>query len=976
MAELYSCAQGHQWDPSASGEAGAALSSCPICGSAATQRTPTDGIAIDSGGETLPSAEAVARATILDRGAVPGYEIIERIATGGMSIVYKARQLSLNRVVALKVIVSGVHATRPQLNRFRSEAETLARMQHPNVVQIYEVGQAGEPPIPFFAMEYVDGGSLAQHIAEYALRSVALQKLETPTPFTPPPSGILRTVQVVETLARAMHYAHQRGIIHRDLKPANVLFTADGTPKVVDFGLAKQLQAEVSQTQSGTILGTPHYMPPEQATGRNRDIGPATDVYSLGAILYELLTGRPPFQGETVLDTIEQVRSHDPTPPRELNSGVPRDLETICLKCLQKDPRRRYSSMAALADDLRRFQAGESIHARPSGVIERIGRWARRRREVALVLVGVALTVVLGFVLSGLKNWGTSEPSQPVGTEPVVQKPALPADLNMVPRDAIGFISLRFADLVRSEGIKRLLKRVGTEDPNLAPQIAAWEATFEEATGLKPATIERVTATMVEVRDLPSKSFVTVVKTSEPYDRNKVLKALVPGAREERSQDRVYYAEPKPDGLSVWPVTERVLVIGSPVEVLPRFLNRVTAAPSSGALDSALQLANSQHHLTIGLNPQFVGLLLNQSGLLSDPEELEAVLPLLELQSASMKVDLQAAPQAGGDQESVQLELLLTFADDARAEGGRKAAEVGLRLLQQQLRSFIGKTPEGLRWMEVIATALASAKVQRQAREVRVVMQLQPDLGVLGRAAAQMQGLLAAARRLQSIEKLPGPPVVDMAFRLFKGAITPGQPVVINNLSKLGTGLHSYHQTHGSLPPAAITDKAGKPLLSWRVAILPYIEELDLYKQFKLDEPWDSPHNLKLLEKMPKLYGPVLVPQKAPFVTYYQAFVGKTTMWEEGRKITFAEVTSLDGNAQTILLAEAKTAVPWTKPADLSYEAGKPLPPLGGLSKGEGFHVLFADGRPKLIPKRADEALIRALITRNGGEAIDPSKLP
>jgi serine/threonine-protein kinase len=310
-----------------------------------------------------------------------------------MGVVYKARQLGLNRLVALKMILTGGHAGERELARFRSEAEAVARLQHPNIVQIHEVGE--QNGLPYFSLELVEGSSLAARLKG-----------------TPQPAR--SAAQLLETLARAVHAAHECGIVHRDLKPANILLTADGVPKVTDFGLAKYLErgtgpadeshprAAGALTQTGAILGSPSYMAPEQAAGNNDQVGPAADVYSLGAILYEMLTGRPPFVAETPFDTVMLVVGQEPVPPRRLQPKVPRDLETICLECLQKEPRKRYASSQALAEDLHRFLQGEPILARPTSLLERTLKWVRRRPAVAgsLAAVAVALAVLVGVILA------------------------------------------------------------------------------------------------------------------------------------------------------------------------------------------------------------------------------------------------------------------------------------------------------------------------------------------------------------------------------------------------------------------------------------------------------------------------------------------------------------------------------------------------------------------------------------------------
>jgi serine/threonine-protein kinase len=342
---------------------------------------PDSGDSAFSSGRTLeygPSGPAPAPAVPAELPAVAGYEVLSVLGRGAAGVVYQARQVGLNRVVALKMILAGGHAGPGQLACFRADAEAAARLQHPNIVQIYEAGE--QDGLPFISLEYVDGGSLDRRIGG--------------TPQPPRQAAAL-----VQALARAMAYAHERGVIHRDLKPANVLLTADGTPKVADFGLAKRLEDDATATRSGTVVGTASYMAPEQAAGRTREVGPLSDVYALGAILYELLTGRPPFRGASLYDTLQQVRKREPAPPRQLAAGVDRDLETVCLKCLQKEPKKRYAGADALADDLGRFLAGEPIKARPVSAPERLWRWARREPWLAALAGAVAvllLTVALG----------------------------------------------------------------------------------------------------------------------------------------------------------------------------------------------------------------------------------------------------------------------------------------------------------------------------------------------------------------------------------------------------------------------------------------------------------------------------------------------------------------------------------------------------------------------------------------------------
>jgi eukaryotic-like serine/threonine-protein kinase len=305
------------------------------------------------------------------------YELLREIARGGMGVIYRARQVSLNRPVALKMILAGQLASDDEVKRFYLEAEAAASLDHHGIVPIYEIGEhEGQH---FFSMGFVEGTSLAAKVADGPL---------------PPREAASLTMKVAE----AVQFAHEKGVIHRDLKPANVLLDAQGQPKVTDFGLAKKLQADGGLTHTGQVMGTPSYMPPEQAEGKN--VGPSADVYALGAILYCLLTGRPPFQAATPMDTLLQVVGQDPVAVRQLNATVPKDLETICLNCLEKDPRRRYGSARALAEELNRFLSGEPIVARPVGPAERTVKWIRRRPVIAALIALVVGTALLG--LSGI----------------------------------------------------------------------------------------------------------------------------------------------------------------------------------------------------------------------------------------------------------------------------------------------------------------------------------------------------------------------------------------------------------------------------------------------------------------------------------------------------------------------------------------------------------------------------------------------
>jgi serine/threonine protein kinase len=326
--------------------------------------------------------------------AVGDYDLLEELGRGGMGVVYRARQKSLDRQVALKMLLAGSFASQETVTRFRFEATAVARLQHPNIVQIHEVGDhAGHP---FFSMEYVDGGSLAGRMQDNSLND-------------------RDSARLCRLLARAIHHAHERGIIHRDLKPGNILLQrvgsspqraigrelpssnppgiwlvdGDYSPKITDFGIAKQLTDETLGTASGVVMGTPSFMSPEQAAGFKDLLSPATDIYALGAILYNLLTGRPPFLADSIEATLELVRRHGPMMPRRLRPDISRDAQTICMKCLEKEPHRRYATALALAEDLERFLEGKPILARPASGPERVWKWIKRR-PLAAALIAVS----------------------------------------------------------------------------------------------------------------------------------------------------------------------------------------------------------------------------------------------------------------------------------------------------------------------------------------------------------------------------------------------------------------------------------------------------------------------------------------------------------------------------------------------------------------------------------------------------------
>ena len=348
-------------------------STCPTC-KAAIPPDAADGLCLKCLGRLgflLEPAELQDGALL----RLGDYDLLEEIARGGMGVVYRARQLSLNRIVALKVLLHGPFSSPDFVRRFRNEAQAIATLRHPNIVAIYEIGE--HDGNHFISLEFVEGRSFAElaHAGPLPAR---------------------RAAQYLKTIAEALEHAHQRGVLHRDLKPSNILLDVFDQPRVTDFGLARLMHSDLDLTVAGQLLGSPNYMPPEQAGGQSPKGTPQTDIYSLGAVLYELITGRPPFQGETIQSVLAQVQNADPVSPRQLNPGASLDLQTICLKCLQKEPARRYPSAQALADDLGRFLEGKPILARPVSGLERAWLWCRRRPLPAAMSAGLAGSVILG----------------------------------------------------------------------------------------------------------------------------------------------------------------------------------------------------------------------------------------------------------------------------------------------------------------------------------------------------------------------------------------------------------------------------------------------------------------------------------------------------------------------------------------------------------------------------------------------------
>jgi WD40 repeat protein/tRNA A-37 threonylcarbamoyl transferase component Bud32 len=402
--------------------------------------------------------------------AIPGYEVLARLGKGGMGVVYKARQKSLNRLVALKMLKDDFPDEQDR-EYLRREAQAVARLEHPHIVRVYQFEEP-EAGRSYVVMELVEGSDLAKRLGDGPL----------------PPR---EAAGLIEVLARAVHHAHRCGIVHRDLKPANVLLTAEGTPKVSDFGLAKHLDLQATLAPSGAVLGTPPYMAPEQALGKSREVGPAADVYALGAILYECLTGRPPFKAATVAETLQQVINQEPVPPRLLQPAVARDLETVCLKCLHKEPHKRYGSAHALAEELARWLRGEPVQARPVGRTERALAWCRRNPRLAsalgLAVAGLAAVVIVSvtFALHAVRKADELRREQTKTREEKRKADLLLADLSVDQ----GLTLCEQGEVGR--GLLRLARSLELAPADTTPlarairaNLAAWSAQLRPLTGV------------------------------------------------------------------------------------------------------------------------------------------------------------------------------------------------------------------------------------------------------------------------------------------------------------------------------------------------------------------------------------------------------------------------------------------------------------------------------------------------------------
>jgi serine/threonine protein kinase len=956
---------------------------CPHCQNSIDVESisTTKEIVCDACGSTirLESASTAAWSPTNDSRKLGKFELLDQVGFGAFGTVFKARDPELDRIVAIKVPRSGNLATGEDLHRFLREARSVARLRHPSIVPVYEVGQADS--LPYLVSEFVQGMTLADLMTARRL----------------PPE---RIATLLAEVADALQYAHDQGVIHRDVKPSNILLDKDNHPHLMDFGLAKRDAGEVSMTLEGQILGTPAYMSPEQASGEARHVDGRSDVYSLGVILYQLLTGELPFKGNPRA-LLHQVQHEDPPPPRRLAKDIPADLETICLKAIARERESRYATAKALAEDLRRFVNGEPILARPPRAWSRGLRWIKRNRTtVAGVAVGMALGALLIPVLYLSRsekpitqfgeriNQPEPEPSQ---TAPKKDSPEdaakeaapapLPADLELIRRDGAAFVTVRVADLAGQQGVKRLMEAL-EKFPGLG-NAHAWEDGLEKTFGARPAQMERLAVFIPPAKNAPgsiwnainvnrlppppanfSSGGIFIGTVTEPYDRKKLLAWLGSNPQEKTHQGKAYYLATSPQKRALHFLTDRLVIVSGSEEALQAFLVQSPGEVQWGQLHHSLALSAQRYQCAFGVNLRdpsarlvfsvlMQGFLqgINVSGTSANLKPtLDA---FADMQTAVLLLGLRSGSLSG---DKVQLRLRLGYKDAERAKLGVNEVRDLLIRIEAPLRVTLQTVLSNPRLFEQMGTeSFLHADAMRKI------------FGVYEQFFLALKDVEINAERNVIDIRFPDLAIDLSGFATAVGEIVTVRPAVtrVGKLAQLGVALEDYVAEHHRLPPPAITGPNGEPLLSWRVALLRYLGEKDLYMQFKLNEPWDSVHNKKLLERMPEVYA--RDDAKKTFSTGLRVYTGPGTAFEGREGVPLGEIT--DGLPSTLLIAQTNEEVPWTKPEELSLDPKQPL----RVAVEQG---LFADGAVRFLFANSDAQTRQGIITRNGGEKIDLAGLP
>lgn len=795
-------------------------------------------------------------------GSFGQFELIRKIASGGMGVVYLARQTRLNRLVALKFIRSGQLADEQEVRRFLREAENAAQLSHPHIVPIYEVGEWNGNP--YFSMAYIEGSSLQDRLSLGRLSDDESAKL-------------------LLTIADAVAHAHELKIIHRDLKPANVLIDHANTPYVTDFGLARRLNATSSLTETGQIMGTPAYMAPEQARGDNDQVGECSDQYSLGVILFELLTGKRPFDGPAHV-VIANIIAKDPPLPRQLRADVPVDLEAICIKAMQKNPAHRYANVRAMVDDLRHYLQGETIAARRYGRRE---RWLRlvRKRRAWIAAAASMLTMIAGTW------WIASKPTEPLSsngdlddqTKQLVLERARSVVASQQNLEAIG---------LALQNYHQVYKRY----PN-------WAISDRDG---RPLLSWRVAI----LRYLGQEALFRKFRIDEPWnspDNLKLLELMPDVFRSEgtqQSESSTFYRAFVGQGTCFEPNLKSSVALN---QILDGTANTMMIAEAKQPVPWT-----KPEEITIDSDASYreLGGIFHEGfhGLFADGSVKFFRAPIFQ-NLAALKA---LVGRAEGDVVNLNPYKGFPFEE-----------------LQSQSKQPVART-------DAVPSEIESQKNGDRSKAEQPKFQPSESATTPVFTAEDKQ---RAQKKIKQFTESS------------------------NCLNRLQHSILRYESVHRRLPPPAIYSSDGRALLSWRVAILPYIGEETLFKKFRVDEPWDSPHNFQLLPLMPETFRIDIGEGDTPTTTYYQVITGDGTPFPNDPKKIVKLRDLVDGLSQTLGVVEAGVAVPWTKPQDVEFIESGPLPKLGGLFE-EGFQAAFFDGsiRSFLRTIETEPSVLRAMI--------------